>query len=164
MIFVTAGTERFPFNRLIRAVDELQESLGGEPVFMQTGTSTYKPSCPYEPFLSYHVFNRKITEARIVIGHAGAGTLFMCANLNKVPVMLARNSALGEHVDNHQQMLAKNMAAQGRIILAQSEHELPELVLRYDELALGSANTHATESTLMLHLKEILRQHEQTEN
>jgi UDP-N-acetylglucosamine transferase subunit ALG13 len=159
MIFVTAGTERFPFDRLIRAVDELQDNLNGEPVFMQTGSSTYRPSCPHEPFLSYPEFCKKILEARIVISHAGAGTLLMCEELGKVPVMLARQGALGEHVDDHQQMLAERMADQGRIILAQRVEDLPELIQRYDELSLVANNVHTKESTLMNYLKELLLQH-----
>lgn len=74
MIFVTVGTERFPFNRLIAAVDKLQDSFNGEPVFMQTGSCTYSPSCPHQAFIPYHDFCEKIREARIVISHAGAGT------------------------------------------------------------------------------------------
>lgn len=156
MIFVTAGTERFPFDRLIRAVDELQESLNGEPVFMQTGSSTYRPSCPYVRFLSYHEFCEKIREARIVVSHAGAGTLLMCAELGKVPIMLARQSGLGEHVDNHQQMLAERMVDQGRIILAERAEDLRELIHRYDELSLAANNAHTKELTLVYYLKELL--------
>jgi UDP-N-acetylglucosamine transferase subunit ALG13 len=158
MIFVTAGTERFPFDRLIRAADELQESLNGEPVFMQTGSSMYMPSCPHERFLSYPEFSEKIREARIVISHAGAGTLLMCAELGKVPVMLARQGQLGEHVDDHQQMLAERMVDQGRIILAEQADDLRELIHRYEELSLEADNTHTKELTLVHYLKELLLQ------
>ncbi len=160
MIFVTAGTERFPFDRLIQAVDVLQGSLNGEDVFMQTGSSSYQPSCPYEHFIPYHDFCEKILEARIVISHAGAGTLLMCEDLGKVPVMLARQGDLGEHVDDHQQMLARRMADQGRIILADRAEDIPELIHHYDdELSLATRNAHTKELGLVHYLRELLHQY-----
>ena len=44
MIFVTVGTHEQPFNRLIKAVDELKrDGVITEDVVMQTGFSTYEP-------------------------------------------------------------------------------------------------------------------------
>ena len=42
MIFVTVGTHEQPFNRLVKAVDELKrDGVITEDVIMQTGFSTY---------------------------------------------------------------------------------------------------------------------------
>ena len=156
MIFVTVGTERFPFDRLIRAVDELQDALQGEPVFMQTGCSTYTPSCAHQSFLSYEETRCKTREARIVIGHAGAGTLLTCAELGKVPVMMARKRSLGEHVDDHQQMLAERMAERGSILLASNPEDIRTCVLRYDEQLKSRRRLCAAEPPLSRHLREML--------
>lgn len=44
MIFVTVGTHEQPFNRLVKAVDELKrDGVITEDVIMQTGFSTYEP-------------------------------------------------------------------------------------------------------------------------
>lgn len=44
MIFVTVGTHEQPFNRLVKAVDELKrDGIITEDVIMQTGFSTYEP-------------------------------------------------------------------------------------------------------------------------
>ena len=44
MIFVTVGTERFPFDRLLRAIDEgVRDHRIDKEVFAQTGCSLYKP-------------------------------------------------------------------------------------------------------------------------
>ena len=41
MIFVTVGSQKFPFDRLIKKVDEMiRENLIEEEVIIQTGTST----------------------------------------------------------------------------------------------------------------------------
>lgn len=156
MIFVTVGTERFPFDRLIRAVDELQDVFRDEPVFMQIGSSSYTPSCPHERLLSYVDFRNKIREARIVISHAGAGTLLMCAELGKIPIMMARRRCFGEHVDDHQQMLVERMVERGLILLVDSPESLKEGILRYDGYCLARSDSRLTEPTLAHHLKELL--------
>lgn len=156
MIFVTVGTERFPFDRLTRAVDEWRDLLQGEPVFMQTGHGTYSPSCPHRDFLPFGEFQNKISEARIVISHAGAGTLLMCAALGKVPVMMARESRLGEHVDDHQQMLAERMAERGLILHARDTGDLRECVLHYDERLGSRDRALPVEPQLTQHLKQLL--------
>lgn len=44
MIFVTVGTHEQPFNRLVKAVDDLKKNgVIIDEVIMQTGFSTYKP-------------------------------------------------------------------------------------------------------------------------
>ena len=157
MIFVTVGTERFPFDRLIRAADELKSELQGESVFMQIGPGTYAPSFPHERFIPFGEFYEKIREARIVISHAGAGTLLMCADLGKVPIMMARKQSLGEHVDDHQQMFANRMAQRGRILLIDKPEDLQKNVLHYDEFCKSiSTGPHLAEPSLAQHLKEVL--------
>ena len=156
MIFVTVGTGRFPFDRLIRAVDELRDVLQGEPVFMQTGSSAYTPSCPHQSFLSYEETRSKARAARIVIGHAGAGTLLTCAELGKVPVMMARKRSLGENVDDHQQMLAERMAERGSILLAGNPEDIRTCVLHYDERLESRRSLCAAEPPLSRHLRELL--------
>lgn len=132
MIFVTVGTERFPFDRLLRSVDKLCDRLGGEPVFMQTGHSTYRPQCTYQAFLEYDAMQSSLREARIVVSHAGAGSLLQCASLGKIPIMMAREKRHREHVDDHQRMLAERMADRAMVLLARNEEELEACVLDYD--------------------------------
>ena len=44
MIFVTLGSQKFPFDRLLAELDRLIEAgVITEPVFAQTGCSTYAP-------------------------------------------------------------------------------------------------------------------------
>ena len=44
MIFVTVGSQKFPFNRLLARVDQLVgEGVIAEDVFMQTGTGSFAP-------------------------------------------------------------------------------------------------------------------------
>lgn len=45
MIFITLGSQKFQFDRLLKAVDELIErGIIQDEVFAQTGYSTYVPN------------------------------------------------------------------------------------------------------------------------
>ena len=156
MIFVTVGTEQFPFNRLIKAVDELQDALHNEQIYMQIGHATYLPSCAHTRILSFDEFRQKIIDARIVVSHAGVGTLLMCASLGKKPIMMARRKCYGEHVDDHQQMLAQRLASRGRIILAENPEELQQCLLDNDRHDALVSTPDASETTLGAHLKDLL--------
>lgn len=51
MVFVTVGSQKFPFDRLIKKVDQMiREGVVQEEVFMQTGTSGYPPNAATRPF------------------------------------------------------------------------------------------------------------------
>ena len=44
MIFVTVGSQKFPFDRLVQRVDELAgEGIIREEVIIQTGACRYRP-------------------------------------------------------------------------------------------------------------------------
>ena len=55
MIFVTLGTHEQPFNRLVKAIDELKENgIVTEDVVIQTGFSTYEPRfCRWSKLFPY---------------------------------------------------------------------------------------------------------------
>lgn len=158
MIIVTVGTEKYPFDRLLKAVDGLRDQLKDEPVFMQTGSSAFTPSYPHESFISYKELREKIREARIVVAHAGAGTLLMCIELGKIPVMMPRKRSFREHVDDHQNMLATSMAEKGLIILAETPEQVQEKILNYDEYYERRKIIDTKAPSLVHHLKEVLNQ------
>ena len=58
MIFVTLGSQKFQFDRLLKAVDELIENKTIiEDVFAQTGYSDYEPkNYLYKKFLDHEEF------------------------------------------------------------------------------------------------------------
>ena len=97
MIFVTVGTEKFPFDRLIRYVDRyLDSGRILEDVFAQIGCSKYKPcNFQYCDFMEYHEMTEQIRLARVVITHAGIGSYLTCLNLNKVPIIFPRGKNWG---------------------------------------------------------------------
>ena len=128
MIFVAVGTERFPFDRLVRTVDELAPELD-EEVLVQLGSCQHVPaSCQWVRMLPYQELVTRIEQASLVIAHGGAGLMLLSVRAGKVPIVLPRLKRHGEHVDDHQLQLVSRMAELGHVRHANDERELAELV------------------------------------
>lgn len=133
MIFFTLGTEKYPFWRLVEAAERLAQLRPEERIFVQIGNHPQPPrGCDWVRFLAFEEFDRCIERARVVVSHAGAGTILTCAMRGRVPLVLKRERARGEHVDSHQSQLARRMSELGRIVLAESTEELIAAILRRD--------------------------------
>lgn len=77
-IFITLGSQKFQFNRLLIAVDKLCEKkiICGEDVFAQIGYSDYVPqNYRYNNFLDREEFSMEMGKADIVITHGGTGAI-----------------------------------------------------------------------------------------
>lgn len=105
MIFVTLGSQKFQFNRLLKAADELQTD---EEIFAQIGYSDYKPqNYTYKEFLDREEFAAWEEKADIVITHGGTGAIIGAVKKGKKVIAVPRLAKYGEHVDDHQIQLIK---------------------------------------------------------
>lgn len=60
MIFLTVGSRRFPFDRLVRGVDPMGGKRG-PPLFGQIGASLYEPrNFPWVRYLPYREMDERI--------------------------------------------------------------------------------------------------------
>jgi UDP-N-acetylglucosamine transferase subunit ALG13 len=57
-----------------------------------------------------------IREADVVITHAGAGSALTALEMGRLPVLVPREAAYGEHVDDHQQQVARELQRRGLAI------------------------------------------------
>lgn len=109
-IFITLGSQKFQFNRLLEAVDELCEKgkVNAEDVFAQIGYSDYLPkNFNYKKFLDRDEFSKEIGKADIVITHGGTGAIIGAVKKGKKVIAVPRRAKYGEHVDDHQLQLIK---------------------------------------------------------
>lgn len=107
-IFITLGSQKFQFNRLLIAVDKLCEKkiISGEDVFTQTGYSDYIPqNYRYSNFLDREKFSVEMEKADIVITHGGTGAIIGAIKSGKKVIAVPRRAKYGEHVDDHQLQL-----------------------------------------------------------
>lgn len=104
MIFVTVGSQKFQFNRLLIEIDRLiEKNLIVDKVFAQIGYSTYIPkNFDYKMFLDKSEYLEKIDNCEIVITHGGTGSIINSVKKGKKVIGVPRQSEYGEHVDNHQ--------------------------------------------------------------
>jgi UDP-N-acetylglucosamine transferase subunit ALG13 len=134
LIFVTVGTHEQQFNRLIKKIDDLKrENKISEEVFIQTGYSDYLPvNCQYKKLLTYDDMTKYISSASIIITHGGPGSIFLPLQYNKIPIVVPRNPAYKEHVDEHQIKFVKQMESQNRIIAVYDIEEIEEKIVKYE--------------------------------
>jgi exopolysaccharide biosynthesis glucuronosyltransferase PssE len=119
VIFLTVGTQ-FPFDRLVRAVDEAVGGSGrGERIFAQVGASSYHPK-HFEavPSLKKALFDKHFNEADCVISHAGMGTITMALENRKPLLVMPRLRKYGEVVNNHQVAIARKFEELGYVLVA----------------------------------------------
>lgn len=129
MIFVTVGSQKFPFDRLIQRVDQMLEGgVLGEEVFIQTGTSDYVPRCRHQPFCEREQFEELLEACSILITHGGAGTMVEAVKRGKRVVAVPRLARYGEHVDDHQLELAGRFDAMNLLCACVDIERLPEAV------------------------------------
>ena len=156
MIFVTLGSQKFQFNRLLKAIDS-QISLGAiiDNVFAQIGYSDYNPK-NYESkkFLDRDEFQNKISECSLVITHSGTGAIISSLKANKKVIACPRLKMYGEHVDDHQVQIASEFSDLGLIEMCQNFDELP----KYIDLAIHKsyATYQSHNSDYLANLEEYL--------
>lgn len=128
MIFVTLGTQDKQFKRLLDAVENINID---EKIIMQTGSTNFatnKKNIEIHDFLSLEKFNTYMKEARIVITHAGVGTIIAGLKMNKKMIVAPRLQKYNEHVNDHQLQILETFAKDKYIIPLNDFSKLEELV------------------------------------
>ncbi len=143
MIFVAVGTQ-FPFDRLIKAMDEWARD-NNEEVIAQIAGGEYTPKhAKWERFLDGEQYNHYIKEASVFVSHAGMGNIISARNHNTPIIVMNRQYELGEHRNNHQADGIKWMAELSGVYAAPTQKILYSLL--DDTLALQVSNENETQN------------------
>ena len=159
MILVTVGMHNAPFDRLVRAADEMA-SLIEEPVVIQRGVSRYTPMFgQYVDFTGEVQMQAWMSQVRAVVSHAGAGSILSALKAGKPLVLVPRLRRFGEHVDDHQLELAEALAQRKKavIVLEPSAVALQEAVAQANELARTRTVSNSLQAALRAWLAEQAR-------
>jgi UDP-N-acetylglucosamine transferase subunit ALG13 len=128
--FVSVGNSSQPFPRLLEKVAELAPHLP-QPVTVQCGKSPFMSStCAVRPLLGMDEFAQSVADAKLVVLHAGAGSIIHAARAGKIPVVMPRRARYGEHVDDHQVDLALELEKSGKVIVALEPEDLDAAITR----------------------------------
>lgn len=162
MIFVTYGTQ-LPFPRLVEMVREATEGME-EQIVVQP-----------ESEMCQQDYADMFSKARVVVAHAGVGTLIDALHYQKPLIVVPRRGHLGEQRDDHQMDSAEFMqqrhlaqvvqsATEMRTCLQQEGQLWTNVMPRHDELSKAVADLIGTKRVLgvasygghLVELKEIL--------
>lgn len=160
LIFVTVGTQ-LPFDRLIKIVDEFAPRLG-ERVFAQTGRGSYLPqNIDYQPFLAPAVIDGLMAESRVIVAHAGTGSMLTARKLGKPIIVFPRLAKLGEHRNDHQVATVASLCMRAGVYSALSAEDLLQLLsIPLDPLELPPPPTSSALTDHIGHWISTLRRHD----
>lgn len=134
VIFVTVGAQ-MPFDRLVKAVDHWARVNGRDDVFAQIGSSEYRPSnMQWTQFLSPDEFKHKYDTAKVIVAHAGTGSLITALQLGKPILIMPRRASLHETRNDHQLATSEQFLRFGSVTVAWDEDELIEKLGNIDNL------------------------------
>lgn len=147
MIFVTIGTQ-VSFDRLIRVIDEVAPQLD-EEIIAQVAHGSFKPkNIKTLDFIAPDKFNELFDQARLIVSHAGMGTILSAMQQHKPIIIFPRIAAMHEHRNEHQLATAQKLKDLGSVYVAMNEEELKELLLRKDLKCLNKIGDCASEELI----------------
>lgn len=116
MIFVTVGMHNVGFDRLIKKMDDIAGEID-EEVVIQKGASSYIPQyATFFDFLDEQKMQKYYEDARVIVAHAGAGTVIIALSEKKPLILVPRRKEFLECVDEQQLELTEKLSQQEGII------------------------------------------------
>ena len=128
MIFVTLGTQDKQFERLPKAVEQLNID---EDIIMQVGSTNFKTdkdNIKVYKYIEPDEFARYMNEASLIITHAGVGTMVQGLLLHKKMIVAARLKKYKEHVNDHQIQILETFSSSGYILPLYNFDDLEDLI------------------------------------
>lgn len=128
-VVVTLGTtESYGFRRLL---DRLVPLLDGVDVLWQTGvTDVTGLGIDARKAVAHEEMLKAVAEADLVIAHSGTGAAITALQHGLTPVLVPRLQKYDEHVDDHQEQIAGELADRGLAVSCPVEDLSPEVLLR----------------------------------
>ncbi|HYN95972.1 MAG TPA: glycosyltransferase [Pilimelia sp.] len=127
-VLVVVGTDVHAFDRLIGYLERWYaarpDPAAGPSLIVQHGTSR-PPAVPgATAFLGHEELQRAMAAATLVVTHGGPATITEARRTGHLPIVVPRDPAFREHVDNHQQLFSRRLAAAGMVRLCETEEAL----------------------------------------
>ena len=142
MIFVTIGTQTSNFNRLLWEIDHLAVK---EKIIVQSpiNYNFQNKKIEQNKLLTQAQYDKTLKEARLVITHAGVGSILSALKLHKKIIACPRLSKYGEHINDHQLEIAKYFADKHYILPFYEEDNLSELIKIAQHMHFGAYRSNS---------------------
>jgi UDP-N-acetylglucosamine transferase subunit ALG13 len=123
-VLVTVGTDVHRFDRLMDWLESWYAARPDRPAMVIQHGRSRAPTIPGgTPFLDHDSLTEAMARARVVVSHGGPASITEARRHGHVPIVVARDPAYREHVDDHQMLFAARMAAAGVIRLCATADE-----------------------------------------
>lgn len=156
MIFVAVGTQ-FPFDRLVRCVDEWA-AAHQVPMQAQIAEGEYTPKhAQWERFMTTEVFNQHLQTADLIVSHAGMGNIITALENRKPIIVMNRQSALGEHRNDHQSDGLEWMSQLPGVFTARSCEELARLLDQSAQLTAPASTSNERRAKLVAFIDQAIQ-------
>lgn len=106
-IVVSLGGERFPFPRAVRKIQSILPD--DVHVTWQLGSTVLEGFGADLAWLAPDALSSAMRQADAVLIHSGVGSALAAMDAGKAPILLVREHAFGEHIDDHQRDLATEL-------------------------------------------------------
>ncbi len=147
MIFVTAGTQ-FPFDRMIKAIDELAPELDQE-IIAQALPGKYIPkNFKLNALIPADEFSKLVAESSLLVAHAGIGAIISAMLKSKRLIVMPRSGDMGEHRNNHQIDTAHRFEELGYINVAWDETMLKSMIKNPPQTSLKPIGNEASKELI----------------
>lgn len=134
MILVIVGL-MYGFENLVREMDEIAGRIE-EKVVMQIGKTSYEPkNAKYFSFVSKEEIDELHKSARVVVCHAGVGSILTALEHEKPVIAVPRRKKYGESVDDHQLEIAKELDMEEKIKVIYDVRELERALMNVSDSA-----------------------------
>lgn len=155
MIVVTVGMQ-LGFDRLIAAMDRIAPTLD-LPVIAQTGKGTYRPTnMEVRERISPGEFETLLQQSRLIVSHAGIGTILTAQRFSKPIVLFPRRLEHGEHRNDHQVATVRNLEGRSGLLIAQEEAELAGCITEGLTMESAVATLSPTKERLQASIKSFI--------
>ncbi|MEH1100710.1 glycosyltransferase [Micromonospora sp. CPCC 205561] len=134
-LLVAVGTDKHPFERLVGWLEEWHRAVADDVGPTVQHGHTRAPAMPGAvAFLGHDDLQSAMAEADLVVCHGGPATILEARRHGHLPIVVPRDPARGEHVDDHQLLFARRLGAAGMVALTETREAL------FDALTAGLAD------------------------
>ena len=124
-LLVAVGTDKHPFDRLVGWLEQWHGGVADEVRLTVQHGHTRAPGLPEAvAFLGHDQLQAAMAAADLVVCHGGPATILEARRNGHLPIVVPRDPARGEHVDDHQLLFARRLGAAGMVALCETRDEL----------------------------------------
>lgn len=144
MVFVTLGTQKHSFIRIISKVLK-SDILKDKEIIIQYGyTNIDNLKIPNNikvfDFVDENKFNEYVKDSEYVITHAGVGCILSAVKKDKKVITIPRLDKYDEHINNHQLQIARKFEKMGFVLYLKENQNLDSKIKDLDSFKIKKYN------------------------